>query len=84
MSQEKRTPEKKAPDKKRKPGFFGRIAKWFRELRSELKKVSWPGPPQIVNNTWVALVVMTVCAVFIWLFDTVASLAVRTLIDIFG
>ena len=84
MSQEKKTPEKKAPDKKKGLGLFGRIAKWFRELRSELKKVTWPGRPQIINNTWVALVVMSVCAVFIWLFDTIASLAVHTIIDLVG
>ena len=25
-----------------KPGFFKRIGKWFREMKSELKKVVWP------------------------------------------
>ena len=29
-----------------KPGFFKRIGKWFREMRSELKKVIWPTAPQ--------------------------------------
>ena len=25
-----------------KPGFFTRVGKWFREMKSELKKVIWP------------------------------------------
>ena len=29
-------------DKEKKPGVGKRIARFFRELRSELKKVSWP------------------------------------------
>ena len=69
---------------KQKIGFFGRIARWFRELRSELKKVTWSTRAQIINNTWVVLVVTCVCAVVIWGFDYVAQLIVRTLIDFAG
>ena len=25
-----------------KPTFFQKVAKWFREMKSELKKVIWP------------------------------------------
>lgn len=80
-------PEKKATDdkkKKKKLGFFARVARWFRELRSELKKVTWPTPSQIVNNTIVAVVVMVISAVCIWGFDYIAGLAVRTLISLVG
>ena len=58
------------------------IAKWFREMRSELKKVIWPTPKQIVNNTLVALLVMVVCALVIWGFDELASAAVKLLISL--
>lgn len=79
-------PEKKAADskKKKKMGFFARVAKWFRELRSELKKVTWPTAKQTVNNTVVALVVMVISAICIWGFDYIASQAVRTLIQLVG
>ena len=36
----------KAEKKDAKPGFFQRIARWFREMKSELKKVVWPTPKQ--------------------------------------
>ena len=60
------------PAKKKVKGS-NRIAKWFREMRSELKKVVWPTPKQIVNNTVVSLVVMAVSAVAIWALDWAAS-----------
>jgi len=53
------------PVAKRKIKGKNRIARWFREMRSELKKVVWPTPKQIVNNTFVALTVMAVAAVVI-------------------
>ncbi|MCL2563513.1 MAG: preprotein translocase subunit SecE [Oscillospiraceae bacterium] len=86
MSEEKKIapeqkPEKKA--KKKKPGG-NRVSKWFRELRSELKKVSWPSRAQIINNTWVVLVVTCVCAVAIWGFDYISGQMVSTLIRFFG
>lgn len=72
-----------APKKKNKKGnILKRMAKWFRELRAELKKVTWPTRKQVVNNTLVALVVMIVCAIGIWGFDYIATLVVRTIITI--
>ena len=62
-----------ATSKKRKVKGSNRLAKWFREMRSELKKVVWPTPKQIVNNTTVALTVMACAAVLIWLLDTAAG-----------
>lgn len=80
---EKNIPEKKAA-KKKKNGLFSRIAKWFRELRSELKKVTWPTPKQIFNNTCVALVVMVISAIALWGFDIVAGLSIDTIITLFS
>lgn len=68
----------------KKLGFFKRIGKWFREMKSELKKVVWPTPKQLVNNTGIALVVMAVAAVILWGFDWVASNAVQAIIRLAG
>ena len=67
-----------------KPGFFQRAGKWFREMKSELKKVVWPSRKQIVNNTAVALVVMILSAVVIWGFDELAQMIVKAVISIAG
>ena len=69
MSEEKMEQSgSKAPVKTKKKGR-NRIAKWFREMRSELKKVVWPTPKQIMNNTFVALTVMIAAAIVIWAVD---------------
>jgi len=62
-----------ASSKKRKVKGSNRFARWFREMRSELKKVVWPTPKQIVNNTFVALTVMACAAVLIWVLDLIAG-----------
>lgn len=74
----KATPPAK-PAKKRQPS---RVAKWYREMRSELKKVIWPTPKSTVTQTAVALAVMFLTAVVIWGFDTLATSGVRALITL--
>ena len=68
----------------KKLSFFKRIAKWWREMKSELKKVIWPTPKQTLNNTIAALVVMAISAVVIWGYDEIAQLIVRAVISIAG
>lgn len=52
MSKEETKKEKKTSDKskKKKPN---RIVKWFKDLKSEFKKVVWPTKKQVFNNTLV-------------------------------
>ena len=59
------------------------IARYFRELRSELKKVVWPTAPQVLKNTLIVLVCVLVVGIFIWLFDFVARVGVDALINLF-
>ena len=67
-----------------KPGFFKRAAKWFREMKSELKKVVWPTRKQLVNNTVVSVVVMLISALGVWGFDQIARLLVQGLLNLKG
>lgn len=68
----------------KKLGFFKRVQKWFREMRSELKKVIWPTPKETVKKTGVALMVMAVSAIVIWGFDEIAQMIVKAVISIAG
>lgn len=74
----------KKSEKKSKPGFFARIAKWFKEMKSELKKVQWPTRKQTVNNTVIVIVCVIVVGIFIWAFDLVAGKAIELLITALG
>lgn len=57
----------------KKPNFFvrtgRRLARWFREMKSELKKVVWPSGKQMVNNTIIVLVSVLIVGIIVCLFD---------------
>ena len=59
------------------------VCKYFRELRSELKKVVWPTPKQVAKNALVVVACVVVFGVFIWLFDFVAQTGITALINLF-
>ena len=63
---------------------LGKIAKYFRELKSELKKVVWPTPQQVVKNTVIVVACVIVVGVFIWLFDFAAQFGITALISAFN
>ncbi len=57
--------------------------RWFREMKSELKKVVWPSGKETMKNTATVLLCSLIVGAFIWIFDAVAVLAVDTLIGLF-
>ena len=67
-----------------KPGFFKRVAKWFREMKSELKKVIWPTPQVLAKNTGISVAVMLISAVGLWVFDELAQALVKALFTLAG
>ena len=62
---------------------WGGICRYFRELRSELKKVVWSSPKQVLKNTLIVAACVLVVGVFIWLFDLVAQVGIDALIGAF-
>jgi len=62
----------------------GKMKKWFKEMKAELKKVIWPTKKQTAKNTGIALVMMLVSAVAIWGFDQIAQMGVKALITLVG
>ena len=60
---------------------WGKVKQYFRELRSELKKVVWPTPAQVLKNTAIVVCCVIAVGVFIWLFDFVASSGINALIS---
>ena len=58
--------------------------KWFREMRSELKKVVWPDGKTTAKNTGTVILCSLGVGVFIWVFDAVPASAAQALISPFG
>lgn len=81
MSKEETKKEKKTSDKskKKKPNI---IVKWFKDLKSEFKKVVWPTKKQVFNNTLVVLVTMVVSSVFVGALDFGLLKLFKFLLDI--
>ena len=50
---------------------WGGICRYFRELRSELKKVVWPTKKELKNYTMVVVLVCCAFALGFWVLDTV-------------
>ncbi|MBR0491620.1 MAG: preprotein translocase subunit SecE [Clostridia bacterium] len=42
---------------------------FFKSFKGELKKVSWPTPKQLVNNTIAVIVIVVVIAVIVFVLD---------------
>ena len=51
--------------------FYARVAKFFRDTKSELKKVVWPSKEDIKTNTVVVLVTVAIAAVVMILLDAI-------------
>ena len=71
-------------DKEKKPGVGKRIARFFRELRSELKKVSWPTRADTLKKTGIVIVCVIVVGIIVWIFDGIASTVIDALLSLFG
>ena len=61
---------------------WGKTKKYFRELKSELKKVVWSTPQQVLKNAAIVVGCVLFVGVFIWLFDFVAGIGIEGLITL--
>ena len=57
---------------------------WFREMKSELKKVVWPNKKTVAKNTGTVLLCSLAIGACIWIFDFVAVSAVQIILNVFG
>jgi len=65
------------PTKKKK----GRIIAYFKEVKSELKKVSWPTFGKVVAQTGVVLVVVLFFTVVLFGFDSLLAWLFKLLVN---
>lgn len=74
--------DKKAKKAKKAPSKFGPknvgkgIARFFKDLRGETKKIVWPGIKMIVKSTGVVLATILVLGAVVWLIDFATSGAI--------
>lgn len=75
MAEETKNSVQAAPEKKvqkaKKPGLFKRIAGFFKEYRSEMKKVTWYPASKVWHDTGIVVAALTVCGIIIGILDLV-------------
>ena len=54
--------------------------KWFREMKSELKKIVWPTWAQVVKNTGIVIAMVLIVGVFIGIIDLGLTAGVKALL----
>lgn len=85
VSSDKAQKKAKAPAKKdskdKKPN---RLVRWVKDLKGELKKVTWPSAKDTMKNVGVVIACVIVVGIFIWVFDFVARQVVEALLNLFG
>jgi len=69
----------KPPEKKEKIKLGERIKRFFRDYKSELKKVVWPTRQQLIRNTGVVLVAIIFMAVIVGILDLLFGFGISTL-----
>lgn len=72
---------KKSTAKKKLISQPNAISRYFRETRGELRKVTWPTREESWRLTAIVLGVSAAFSVFLWIFDTLFSNAIKFLID---
>ena len=75
--------EKKTNPLKKVGNFFVKIgkaiAKFFKDLRGETKKIVWPGRHMVLKSTGIVLAAILVIGAVIWILDFAVSGAVNGL-----
>ena len=76
-----------AQSDKRKTSFFGKvknffkgIAKYFKDTKSELKKVVWPSKKDVKTNTITVIAVVVIAAVVLIVLDLIFGGAIHLVV----
>ncbi len=81
-AEKKNDAKKKATKKNKKPNLFQRLAKFFRECGSEMKKVTWLSGKETWKNSLIVIVVTVALCVLIGILDTALEFGVIGLRDL--
>ncbi len=76
----------------REPSEFGQkvsgtvqnAREFLREVRVEMKQVTWPSREDVISTTGVVIVAVAFFGVFLWIVDLGVERAVRYILKMFG
>ncbi len=74
----------KAPKKKEKEKKPNPVLRWLKDLKGELKKVTWPTAKDTLKNVGIVILCVIFVGIFIWGFDFLARAVIDALLQLFG
>ena len=64
-----------------KPSFFNRVAKYFKEVKSEMKMVIWPTFAKVRQNTLIVMLYVVIVGIVIWGLDALFTWGMSLIIS---
>ncbi len=70
-------PPRKTSVATKKDGYFHKATQFLREVRAELKKVTWPSRRQTIGSSVVVIILVIIIAFFLGMVDMALSSLIR-------
>jgi preprotein translocase subunit SecE len=67
--------------KTRNVGPINSLTRYYKDIKSEFKKITWPSREDIFKSTQIVLVVIAIFTLILWAYDSVFGTALRTIIS---
>ena len=61
--------------------MIGKVSEFLSNVKSELKKTTWPSKKDTYGSTVVVIVLVLAVAVFLWLVDSALSRVIKYLLS---
>jgi preprotein translocase subunit SecE len=61
--------------------MFKKLFKFLREVRLEMKKVTWPTRKEITGSTVVVIIMVLMVSIYLGIVDNILQTAIRRLIN---
>ena len=65
-------------------GFFGRVGTFWRDVRQELRRVTWPTLREVQNTTIITIVAVAFFAAYLWATDQIFAKILNGFHKLFG
>jgi preprotein translocase subunit SecE len=66
-----------------KPGVFARLGQYLRDVRGEMRRVVWPGRPEVINSSVVVIVTLLFFVAFTFAVDSIVYQVLRLIREAF-
>ena len=81
---EREMPERTRDNFPARAGFFDRIGTFWRDVRAELRRVTWPTVKEVQNTTIITIIAVIFFAAYLWAVDVGLAKVIEGLTKLLG